>query len=123
MKNKIIIENKILRKTHVNWDVTLSLIKRMFLSNNNAYNVLQIFKIKDVCVITCFCVYQENSLMGDTYRSRGVTSSCDGIPRDTREECEEHSSKTFVLMSIFASYGRCLWDLADKVFLGNLSYP
>ena len=53
--------------------------------------------------------------MGDTYRIRPVSSSCDGIPGDTQEECEEHRSKTFVLMSHFGSFGLCLWHISEKV--------
>ena len=55
--------------------------------------------------------------MGDTYRQRAVFSSCGGILRDTQDKCAEHRSKTFVLMSIFGSYGRCLWDISEKVCL------
>ena len=53
--------------------------------------------------------------MGDTYRSRRAFFSCDGIPGDTQEECEEHRSKTFVLMSHFRSFGFCLWHISEKV--------
>ena len=59
--------------------------------------------------------------MGDTYRRRGVTSSCDGIPRNTRDECSEHRTKTFVMMSHFASHGLFLWDLSEIVCLSSMS--
>ena len=59
--------------------------------------------------------------MGDTYRRRGVTSNFDGIPKNTRDECAEHRSKTFVMMSLFASHGLCLWDLSEKSMSQYLS--
>ena len=55
--------------------------------------------------------------MGDTYRIRPVSFSCNGIPGDTQEECAEHRSKTFVLMSHFGSFGLCLWHISEKVCL------
>ena len=53
--------------------------------------------------------------MGDTYRKSPVFSSCSGIIWDTQDECAEHRSKPFVLMSHFGSFGRCLWDISEKV--------
>ena len=54
-------------------------------------------------------------MMGDTGGEGGLTRKCDGMTDRTRNRCQELRSKTFVLMSHFASRGLCLWDLAAKV--------
>ena len=56
-------------------------------------------------------------MVGDTGSEGGLTRKCDGIIDRTRNRCQELRSKTFVLMSHFASRGLCLWDLAAKVLL------
>ena len=54
-------------------------------------------------------------MVGDTGSEGGLTRKCDGIIDRTRNRCQDLRSKTFVLMSHFASRGLCLWDLASKV--------
>ena len=56
-------------------------------------------------------------MVGDTGSEGGLTRKCDGIIDRTRNRCQDLRSKTFVLMSHFASRGLCLWDLAAKVLL------
>ena len=58
-------------------------------------------------------------MVGDTGSEGGLTRKCDGITDRTRNRCQELRSKTFVLMSHFASRGLCLWDLAVKVLLNS----
>ena len=58
---------------------------------------------------------QENSMIGETTSEGGLTSSCSGIVKRTGERCQALRNKPFVLMSHFASHGRCLWTLANIV--------
>ena len=61
-------------------------------------------------------------MVGDTGSIGGITSGCGKIPEHTGRRCQALRTKTFILMSNFASRGLCLYDLAKQVCCTALFY-